>query len=64
MTEQKAVSRCCVMIATIMKEYSELGTDDAFEVNALLKDAMEIVSDHLTEENQLKFADWLTKQIA
>ena len=64
MTEQEKIGRCCVMIAKIMNEYAELGTDDCFEVNAHLKEVMNIVSNHLTENNQIRFADWLMKQIA
>ena len=63
MSEQEKIGRCSVMIAKTMDEYSRLGYDDYPIVGRLLTDAMKMISDHLTEYNQLRFADWLTKQI-
>ena len=63
MNEQEHIGKCCITIANVMKEYAKLGTDDCFEVNTHLKEAMKTMSHHLTENNQILFANWLLKQI-
>ena len=62
MNEQEVIAKCCISIAKTMRWYAELGTDDCLEVNTNLLAAMKTISDHLTKNNQIKFADWLTKQ--
>ncbi len=62
MYDQMEVGRCAMTIANVMKEYAKLGTDDCYEVNSYLKKAMGLISEHLTDENQMRFADWLFKE--
>ena len=63
MSEQEKIGRCSVMIAKCMQEYAALGYDDYSEVGRLLTDAMKTISDHLTDSNQIRFADWLLKEV-
>ena len=60
--KQELVAKAAIRIAYAMHDYSLVGEDDYFIVGRLLKDCMEIISDHLTPQNQKKFADWLTKK--
>lgn len=62
LTEQEEIARISIMIAKSMKEYADLGYADYTIVGRNLTNAMEMVSNHLTEANQEKFADWLLKQ--
>lgn len=62
--EQKNIAKCCVLTAKVMKWYAEIGNNDCFEANEHLSEAMKIMSDHLTTDNQIRFGEWLMKQIA
>lgn len=63
MDKQKDIAKCCVLTAKLMKWYAEIGTDDCYEVNTHLKEAMKTMSNNLTTNNQIKFGDWLMEQI-
>ena len=62
MSKQEQIAKAAIYITRCMEIYSELGYEDYPVVGRKLTDAMKIISDHLTPDNQVKFADYLIKK--